>query len=77
MYGKIEDGAVTLWESGSKDGFYPIVLAESPKENPPDGYRYETYWEQGENEIRQVWRLDEVEIDEAEAYDIIFGGGGE
>lgn len=77
MYGIIEDGAVTLWESGSKDGFYPIVLAESPKRNPPDGYHYETYWEQGENEIRQVWRLDEVEVDEVEAYSIIFGGGGE
>lgn len=76
MYGKIEDGAVTLWSSGSKDGFYPIILAESPKDNPPDGYCYETYWEQGEDEIRQVWRLEE-EVDEADVYDIIFGGGGE
>lgn len=74
MYGKIEGGAVTLWTSGSKDGFYPIILAESPKDTPAAGYHYESYWERGESEIRQVWRLEEEELGEAEAYTIIFGG---
>lgn len=45
----------------------------------PSGYYYESGWEEQTDAIVQTWTLAPLpdDIDEAEAYDIIFGGGGE
>ena len=59
------------------NGYYPIEFTEEP--TAPEGYYYESGWEQQENSIVQTWILTELpnEIDDAEAWQIIFGGNEE
>ena len=59
-------------------GWKPIVHTDPP-ENPPEGYFYQSGWSETSDEIVQTWTLveDPDDIDEAEAFDIIFGGDGE
>ena len=61
-----------------EQGWKPIEYTEQP-DDPPSGYYYESGWEEQTDEIVQIWTLTPLpdDIDEAEAYDIIFGGGGE
>lgn len=56
-------------------GYYPIHYTEMP-DDAPDGYHYESAWEQKETEILQTWHLveDSDEISDEEAFAIIFGG---
>ncbi len=58
-------------------GYKPVRFTEPPE--APDGYHYEGGWEETEDEIIQTWHLveDPDEVDEYEAYSIIFGGDGE
>lgn len=74
MYGKIENGAVTIWSGGTKEGFFPIVNSNQPQENPPSGSHYETYWEQTLDAIVQLWGIVEDQIDDSEALEILLGG---
>ena len=59
-------------------GWKPVEYTEQP-DDPPAGYYYESGWEEQTNAIIQTWILMPLpdDIDESEAYDIIFGGGGE
>lgn len=74
---KLNGDGVTIWNPPSDmyilQGWKLIVFTEQPE--PPSGYYYESNWEENENEIIQIWELIELpdDIDESEAYDIIFG----
>ena len=91
MYGKLIDGAMmsapkkveynntiiynppdSVYEAL---GYYPVVHTEMPGD-APDGYHYESAWEQTETEILQTWHLveDSDEISADEALEILFGG---
>ena len=56
-------------------GYLPVTFTDPPN-NPPVGYEYEFGWEQTDDAIVQTWTLTPLpdDIDEAEAFDIIFGG---
>ena len=58
-----------------EQGWKPVEYTEQPAD-PPSGYYYESGWEEQDDAIVQVWTLTPLpdDIDEAEAYDIIFGG---
>lgn len=93
MYGKLIDGnlqsapsklsgeGVIIYnppaEMYLERGWKPVTFTEPPE--APVDYYYESGWEEGEDAIVQTWTLTPLpdDIDEAEAYDIIFGGGGE
>lgn len=72
---------VNVWnppaEMYLEQGWKPVVFTDEPE--APSGYYYESGWEEQTDEIVQTWSLTPLpdDIDEAEAYDIIFGGGGE
>lgn len=55
-------------------GFKPVRFTEMPE--APDGYRYEEGFREETDEIVQTWTMVELpdDVDEAEAFDIIFGG---
>ena len=55
-------------------GYYPITYTDMP-DDAPEGYHYESHWEQDESEIVQVWDLveDSDEISDEEALAIILG----
>lgn len=90
MYAKLIDGAlniapkklpgdgVTVWNPPNEmylaAGYKPVTFTEAPE--APDGYYYESGWEEQSEAIVQTWTLKPLpdDIDEAEAYDIIFGG---
>ena len=59
-------------------GYKPVTFTDVPGD-APSGYYYENGWEENENEIIQTWTLVESpdDIDEAEAWEILFGGDGE
>lgn len=59
-----------------EQGWKPVVFTDEP-DNPPEGYTYESGWTETSEQITQTWTLVELpdEIDEAEAYEIIFGEG--
>lgn len=59
-------------------GYKPVSFVNQPDDHP-SGYYYESGWEEQTDTIVQTWTLTPLpdDIDEAEAYDIIFGGGGE
>ena len=73
---------VNVWNPPAEmvlaQGWKPVVFTDLP-DDPPSGYCYEPGWSEDEGEIVQTWTLAPLpdDIDEAEAYDIIFGGGGE
>lgn len=73
---------VNVWNPPAEmylaQGWKPVVYTDPPND-PPSGYYYESGWEEQADAIVQTWTLTPLpdDIDEAEAYDIIFGGGGE
>lgn len=93
MYGKLIDGelygapkklngdGVIVYnppaEMYLEQGWKPIEYTDPPE--APSGYYYESGWEEQTDAIVQTWTLTPLpdDIDDAEAYDIIFGGGGE
>ena len=72
---------VNVWnppaEMYLEQGWKPVQFTDEPE--APSGYYYESGWEEQTDAIVQTWTLTPLpdDIDEAEAYDIIFGGGGE
>lgn len=58
-------------------GWKPVTFVDPPE--APSGYYYESGWEEQTDAIMQTWTLTPLpdDIDDGEAYDIIFGGGGE
>lgn len=91
MYAKLIDGVlriapkmlpgdgVNVWNPPAEmylsQGWKPVTYTDVP-DDPPDGYYYESGWEDQENAIVQTWTLVELldDIDETEAWEIIFGG---
>lgn len=55
-------------------GYKSIIFVDPPEIE--SGYHAESGWEEREDEIVQVWEIvkDPDDIDETEAFDIIFGG---
>ena len=55
-------------------GYKEIIFTDKPETE--EGYHAESGWEERETEIIQVWTVvkDPDDIDETEAFDIIFGG---
>lgn len=55
-------------------GWKPVEFTDSPE--APEGYTYEAGWEETAESIVQTWALVPLpdDIDDAEAYNIIFGG---
>lgn len=90
MYGKLIDGNLQIApkklpgdgtivynppaEMYLAQGWKPVQFTDEPE--APSGYYYESGWEEQSDAIVQTWTLVELpdDIDEAEAYDIIFGG---
>lgn len=90
MYGKLIDGelygapkklsgdGVVVYnppaEMYLEQGWKPVTFVDPPE--APSGYYYESGWEEQTDAIVQTWILTPLpdDIDEAEAYDIIFGG---
>lgn len=90
MYGKLNDGNLTIAPrklNGDgvvvynppeamyrEQGWKPIEFTDAPE--APTGYTYESGWTEQEEAIVQTWTLVPLpdDIDDAEAYNIIFGG---
>ena len=90
MYGKLIDGVLQIAprklpgdgvivynppaEMYLAAGYKPVTFTDPPE--APSGYYYESGWEEQNEAIVQTWTLVPLpdDIDEAEAYDIIFGG---
>ena len=90
MYGKLIDGelygapkklngdGVVVYnppaEMYAAQGWKPVIFTDEPES--PAGYYYESGWEEQADAIVQTWTLTPLpdDIDDAEAYDIIFGG---
>ena len=90
MYAKLIDGALQIApkklpgdgvivynppeEMYRAAGYKPVTFTDAPE--APEGYYYESGWEETADAIVQTWTLTPLpdDIDEAEAYDIIFGG---
>ncbi len=72
-------GDTQVWNASAslylEQGWYPVCYTDEPSD-PPEGYYYESGWTQGEDEIVHTWHLEPLpdDIDESEAYSIIFGG---
>lgn len=84
MFAKLTEGFVRTakehfdtQEEYLAHGYKPVTYTIMP--DAPSGYYYESGWEEQAEAIVQTWTLTPMpdDIDEAEAYDIIFGGGGE
>ena len=91
MYGKLNDGdlkiaprklpgdGVVVYNPPEAmyraQGWKPVEFTDAPE--APEGYTYESGWEEQDESIVQTWTLVPLpdDIDEAEAFDIIFGGG--
>lgn len=56
-------------------GWKPVEFTDAPE--APEGFYYESGWEETADSIVQTWTLVPLpdDIDDAEAFDIIFGGG--
>lgn len=92
MYGKLNDGDLTIAPrklNGDgvvvynppeamyrEQGYKPVEFTDSPE--APEGYTYESAWEEQDESIVQTWTLVPLpdDVDDAEAFDIIFGGAG-
>lgn len=76
---KLNGNGMTIWNPPAEiyfaQGWKLVKFIDAPT-NPPTGYYYESKWSENENEIIQIWELIELpdDIDESEAYNIIFGG---
>lgn len=57
-----------------EQGWKPVTFVDPPE--APAGYYYESGWEEQTDSIVQTWTLTPLpdDIDDAEAYGIIFGG---
>lgn len=57
-----------------KAGYKQAVFVDQP--TAPIGYLYESVWTDGGSNLLQTWSLVHLpdDIDDAEAFDIIFGG---
>lgn len=93
MYGKLIDGVLhraprmlhigsnNVWNPTADQyaaaGYKPVEYTEVPE--VPDGFYYESGWEERENVIVQIWTLVELppDIPDEEALAIILGGDGE
>lgn len=93
MYGKLIDGDLRIAqkklpgdgvvvynppaEMYREQGWKPVVFTDAPE--APEGCACESGWEETDETIVQTWTLVPLpdDIDEAEAFDIIFGGGAE
>jgi len=89
MYGKLIEGELQtapkkleindncVWNAPSEEylaqGWKLVRFTDEPE--APTGYYYESGWEETETEIVQTWTLVELpdEVDDAEAFSIIFG----
>ena len=77
MYGKIEDKALTIAPQGVTEGYFPVRFTTPPE--PREGGYWEPNWELINNEVVQTWVFVDMtvtpdEVDDAEAFNIIFGG---
>ena len=90
MYGKLNDGnlmiaprklpgdGVVVYNPPEAmyraQGWKPVEFTDAPE--APEGYDYESAWEETADSIVQTWELAPLpdDIDDAEAYNIIFGG---
>lgn len=61
-------------EMYTNQGWKPVQLTDAPE--APSGCCYESGWEEQADAIVQTWTLVPMpdDIDDAEAFDIIFGG---
>lgn len=55
-------------------GWKPVEFTDAPE--APEGFYYESGWEETTESIVQTWTLAPLpdDIDDADAFDIIFGG---
>ena len=91
MYGKLTDGrlitapkmlvigSTKVWNATAEQyaaaGYKPVEFTEMPE--APEGYYYESGWEEQETAIVQTWTMVELPPDEMsaeEALEIILGG---
>ena len=90
MYAKLEENVlipapkvlpgdgVNVWNPPAEmylaQGWKPVVFTDEPE--APSGYFCESGWEEQTDAIVQTWTLTPLpdDIDDAEAYGIIFGG---
>ncbi len=93
MYGKLHDGelqyapnklpgdGVVVYNPPAEiylaQGWKPVRFTDMPE--APTGYYCESGWEEQADAIVQTWTFTPLpdDIDEAEAFNIIFGGEGE
>lgn len=75
---KVEVGDVIIYNPPGEIleslGYYPLVYTEMP-DDAPDGYHYESGWQQDVDAITQIWTLveDDDEISDEEAFAILLG----
>lgn len=81
MFAKLKHGyLITATENlPSKEAYIAVGYKEvefAPQPQAEVGYIYESGWEETDDAIVQTWTLTPLpdDIDDAEAYDIIFGG---
>lgn len=74
MHAILTHGYLWTVEAGTP-GAKAVTFTPAPEAE--EGYHAEPIWEEKETEITQTWGIieDPDDIDEAEAFDIIFGGG--
>ena len=90
MYAKLINGAIryapkhitigneNIWNASAEQmlsvGYKLVVFTDAPE--APEGYYYESGWEEKAETIEQTWTLTKLpdDIDEYEAYQIIVGG---
>ena len=90
MYAKLIDGALQIApkklpgegiivynppaEMYAEAGYKPVTFVDPPE--APSGYYYESGWKEQTEAIMQTWTLIPLpdDVDEFEAFDIIFGG---
>ena len=93
MYGKLIDGNLQIApkhldtldyhvynpspELYAEHGYKLVTFTDEPE--APTGYYYESGWEETGEEIVQIWTLHELpdDVDDAEAFQILFGEGEE
>lgn len=75
-------GSTKVWNATAEQyaaaGYKPVEFTEMPE--APEGYYYESGWEEQETAIVQTWTMVELPPDEMsaeEALEIILGGDGE
>lgn len=90
MYGRLKEGELQtapkkleingnwVWNAPAEEylaqGWKPVRFTDEPE--PIEGYFWQSGWTETETEIVQTWTQEPLpdEVDEAEAFSIIFGG---